>query len=120
MLEWMARMLEEQVKEVRLSARLTASPACIVTDANDMTPALQRMIRAMGQEVPATKGILELNPTHPLVTRLRDAHEQRPEDDSVAGTVELLYGTAVLAEGGELNDPARFARLLADRLERTL
>ena len=112
MLEWMARMLEEQVKEVRLSSRLIASPACIVTDANDMTPALQRMIRAMGQEVPATKGILELNPTHP--------HEQRPEDDSVAGTVELLYGTAVLAEGGELNDPARFARLLADRLERTL
>jgi molecular chaperone HtpG len=120
MLEWMARMLEEQVKEVRLSSRLTASPACIVTDANDMTPALQRMIRAMGQEVPATKGILELNPTHPLVTRLREAHEQRPADDSVAGTVELLYGTAVLAEGGELNDPARFARLLADRLERTL
>ncbi len=120
MLEWMARMLDEEVKEVRLSSRLTASPACIVTDANDMTPALQRMIRAMGQEVPATKGILELNPTHPLVTRLREAHEQRPEDDSVAGTVELLYGTAVLAEGGELSDPARFARLLADRLERTL
>ncbi len=120
MLEWMAKMLEDEVKEVRLSSRLTASPACIVTDSHDMTPALQRMIRAMGQEVPATKGILELNPTHPLVTRLREAQEQRPEDDSVAGTVELLYGTAVLAEGGELNDPARFARLLADRLERTL
>jgi molecular chaperone HtpG len=119
LLEWMGAMLAE-VKEVRLSSRLTTSPACIVTDANDMTPALQRMIRAMGQDVPATKGILELNPTHPLVIRLREAHEQRPEDESVAGTVDLLYGTAVLAEGGELTDPARFARLLADRLERTL
>jgi molecular chaperone HtpG len=120
LLSWMAARLEADVKEVRLSSRLTTSPACIVTDAHDMTPALQRMLRAMGQEVPPTKGILELNPTHPLVIRLRQAHEERPEDDAVTGAVELLYGTAVLAEGGDLPDPARFARLLAERLERTL
>ena len=120
LLAWMAEKLEAEVKEVRLSSRLTTSPACIVTDENDMTPALLRMMRSMGQEMPATKPILELNPTHPLVARLREAHEQRPDDESVAGTVELLLGTAVLAEGGELADPARFARLLADRLERTL
>ncbi len=120
LLSWMAAKLETDVKEVRLSSRLTTSPACIVTDAHDMTPALQRMLRAMGQEVPATKGILELNPSHPLVTRLRQAHAERPEDDALTGTVELLYGTAVLAEGGELSDPARFARLLAERLEHTL
>jgi molecular chaperone HtpG len=54
------------------------------------------------------------------VTGLRQAHEARPDDPALTETVELLYGTAVLAEGGELNEPARFARLLADRLERTL
>jgi molecular chaperone HtpG len=70
--------------------------------------------------MPLAKRILELNPTHPLVTGLRQAHESRPDDEGLAETVELLFGMAVLAEGGELTDPARFARLLADRLERTL
>jgi molecular chaperone HtpG len=78
------------------------------------------MMRAMGQDIPASKRILELNPTHALVTGLRQAHEARSDDPALTETVELLYGTAVLAEGGELTDPARFARLLADRLERTL
>jgi molecular chaperone HtpG len=85
-----------------------------------MTPALQRMLRAMGQEVPPTKLILELNPDHALVKKLREAHAQRPDDASLVDIVELLYGTAVLAEGGDLPDPARFARLLADRLTATL
>jgi molecular chaperone HtpG len=119
-LEWITAKLDDEVKEVRLSTRLTTSPACIVADANDVTPTLARMYKAMGQELPVTKRILELNPTHPLVTGLRQAHETRPDDESLGETVELLFGTAVLAEGGELTDPARFARLLADRLERTL
>jgi molecular chaperone HtpG len=116
----MGQRLEAEVKQVRLSTRLTTSPACIVTDAADMTPALQRMLRAMGQEVPATKGILELNPDHPLVQRLRSVHAERPDDEGLGATVELLLGTAVLAEGGDLSDPSRFARLLADRLADTL
>ena len=120
LLTWMTSQLEAQVKEVRLSSRLTTSPACIVADTHDMTPALARMIKAMGQDLPPTKRIFELNPTHPLVTGLRQAHELRPNDEKLAESVELLFGTAVLAEGGELEDPARFARLLADRLERTL
>jgi molecular chaperone HtpG len=120
LLKWMAGKLEKDVKEVRLSTRLTTSPACVVTDAADMTPALQRMLRAMGQEVPPTKLILELNPDHALVQKLREAHAQRPDDESLVDIVELLYGTALLAEGGDLPDPARFARLLADRLATTL
>jgi molecular chaperone HtpG len=120
LLSWMTGQLDAAVKEVRLSTRLTTSPACIVVDAADMTPALQRMLRAMGQEVPTTKVILEVNPDHPLVQKLREAHAQRPDDEALAGAVELLYGTAVLAEGGDLPDPARFARLLADRLADTL
>jgi molecular chaperone HtpG len=74
----------------------------------------------MGQDGPRTKRILELNPDHPLVTGLRAAHERQSDDAALPETAELLYGTALLAEGGELTDPARFARLLADRLARTL
>lgn len=120
LLTWLTTTLDAEVKEVRLSARLTTSPACLVADEFDLSPTLVRMYRAMGQELPASKRILELNPTHPLVTGLRQAHERRPDDAQLAETAELLYGTAVLAEGGELTDPARFAKLLADRLERTL
>ncbi|MEV4753772.1 molecular chaperone HtpG [Micromonospora sp. NPDC049559] len=120
LLTWLTERLAEQVKEVRLSSRLTSSPACLVGDAQDMTPTLEKLYRAMGQEVPRVKRILELNPGHPLVTGLRKAHEQSTGDPALGETAELLYGTALLAEGGELEDPARFARLLADRLARTI
>jgi molecular chaperone HtpG len=117
---WMTETLADNVKEVRLSSRLTNSPACIVGDADDVTPTLEKMYRAMGQEMPPVKRILELNPTHALVTGLRKAREERKEDASLAETAELLYGMALLAEGGELTDPPRFTRILADRLAQAL
>ncbi|MEH3140841.1 MAG: molecular chaperone HtpG [Mycobacterium kyogaense] len=120
LLSWLKETLDEHVKEVRLSSRLTESPACLITDAFDITPALARLYKASGQDVPVAKRILELNPDHPLVTGLRQAREDRPDDPTVAETAELLYGTALLAEGGALDDPARFADLLAARLARTL
>jgi molecular chaperone HtpG len=120
LLPWLAATLADEVKEVRLSSRLTTSPACIVGDEHDMTPTLEKMYRAMGQDVPHTKRILELNPTHPLVTALKRAHEAGGDDEGVKQTAELLYGMALLAEGGDLKDPARFTRALADRLARTL
>ena len=120
LLGWMSGALADSVKEVRLSTRLTTSPACVVGDANDMTPTLEKMYRAMGQEVPRVKRILELNPAHPLVTGLRKAHEQGTDSTALTETAELLYGMALLAEGGELADPARFTRILADRLARSL
>ncbi|MBX7456299.1 molecular chaperone HtpG [Mycolicibacterium sp. 3033] len=120
LMSWLKETLDEHVKEVRLSSRLTESPACLITDAFDITPALARLYKASGQEVPVAKRILELNPDHPLVTGLRQAHQDRPDDPAVAETAELLYGTALLAEGGALDDPARFADLLAGRLAATL
>ncbi|MFV8320892.1 molecular chaperone HtpG [Mycobacterium sp. 23] len=120
LLTWLKETLSEHVKEVRLSTRLTDSPACLITDAFGITPALARLYQASGQDVPAGKRTLELNPNHPLVTSLRQAHADRPDDTSVAETAELLYGIALLAEGGSLDDPARFAGLLADRLTRTV
>jgi molecular chaperone HtpG len=123
LLTWLQETLDEHVKEVRLSARLTESPACLITDAFGMTPALARMYRASGQELPFGKRILELNPSHPLVTGLQQAQQQGGDEaqlQRLAETAELLYGTALLAEGGALEDPAKFAGLLADRLASTL
>ncbi|MCV7121624.1 molecular chaperone HtpG [Mycobacterium lacus] len=123
LLTWLKETLSEHVKEVRLSTRLTESPACLITDAFGMTPALARIYRASGQEVPVGKRTLELNPNHPLITGLREAHKDSTDDAQkarLAQTAELLYGTALLAEGGALEDPARFAQLLADRLTRTV
>lgn len=126
-LTFLQETLDEDVKEVRLTNRLTTSPACIVGDVYDFTPMLERMYRASGQELPHTKRILELNPTHPLVTGLRDAYAGSKDAEGadaertdLTQTAELLYGTAILAEGGELKDPAQFARILAERLTRTL
>lgn len=116
LLAWLASTLSEDVKEVRLSSRLTTSPACIVGDEHDVTPTLEKMYRAMGQEIPRIKRILELNPTHALVTSLREAHRKDASGPAVAETAELLHGMALLAEGGELSDPARFTRLMAGRL----
>jgi molecular chaperone HtpG len=120
LLTWLKDTLDEHVKEVRLSTRLTSSPACLITDTFGITPQLARMYRASGQEVPVGKRILELNPDHALVTGLRQALADSETKDGLAETAELLYGTALLAEGGALDDPARFAALLADRLARTV
>jgi molecular chaperone HtpG len=120
LLSWLTTTLQADVKEVRLSSRLTTSPACIVGDSHDVTPTLEKMYRAMGQGMPPIKRILELNPTHPLVGGLQKAHAGGTDNTRLAETAELLYGMALLAEGGELSDPSRFIRLLADRLAHTL
>jgi molecular chaperone HtpG len=120
LLAWLTETLSDHVTQVRLSKRLTESPACLITPTFGMTPALARMYRASGQPVPVGKRILELNPKHPLVTGLQQAHKNRGADPSLAETAELLYGTALLAEGDVPEDPAKFAGLLADRLARTV
>ncbi|PVZ03651.1 molecular chaperone HtpG [Actinomycetospora cinnamomea] len=117
LLSWMGTELAEEVKEVRLSSRLTTSPACLVGDPGDLTPTLEKMYRAMGQEPPKVKRILELNPSHPLVTGLRDAQAGGTAEKDVA---ELLYGMALLAEGGDLAEPAAFVNTLAARLQKAL
>ena len=120
LLGWLKEQLAEDVKDVRLSTRLTVSPACVVSDAHDLTPALENMYRAMGQEVPPTKRILELNPAHPLVQGLNQAYQEREDRTELVETAELLHGLAVLAEGGQPKEPARFVKLVAERLEHGL
>ena len=120
LLTWLTETLGEHVKEVRLSTRLTDSPACLITDAFGITPSLARIYRATGQDVPVGKRTLELNPKHPLIIGLQQAHKDRGDDPTNGETAELLYGAALLAEGNAPEDPARFAELLTHRLERTV
>ncbi|WP_274918679.1 molecular chaperone HtpG [Streptomyces sp. WZ-12] len=120
LLGWMKEQLDEDIKDVRLSSRLTVSPACVVSDANDPTAALENMYRAMGQEVPRAKRILELNPAHALVKGLNEAYKEREDRTALTETAELLHGLALLAEGGQPKEPARFVKLMAERLERAL
>jgi molecular chaperone HtpG len=120
LLGWMTEHLGEDVKEVRLSSRLTVSPACVVSDSGELTPALENMYRAMGQEVPSARRILELNPEHQLVKTLNRAYTDQGDRTELTESAELLHALAVLAEGGRPKDPARFVKLVADRLERTV
>ncbi|PIQ43730.1 MAG: molecular chaperone HtpG [Gammaproteobacteria bacterium CG11_big_fil_rev_8_21_14_0_20_46_22] len=99
-------VLGEAVKEVRLTHRLTDSPACVVADENDMNANMQRIMAAMGQAMPEVKPILELNPGHALIKRLRD----EADDARFADLAHILFDQSVLAEGGQLKDPASFVK----------
>lgn len=112
--------LQEQVKDVRLSYRLTESPACLVGEIQDMTPHMRELLRRAGREVPPVKRVLELNPSHPLLARLQERARAERNDPRVKEYAELLHGQAILAEGGELADPAAFSRRLSELMERAL
>ncbi len=105
--------LDEHIKEVRLSGRLTESPACLVLDEHDVSPQLEKMLRMMGQEVPTTKRILELNPKHPLLEKLKALHDKDAATETLKPYAELLYGQALLAEGGQMPDPAALSKHIA-------
>jgi molecular chaperone HtpG len=96
--------LGERVKDVRFTRRLTESPACLVADEHDVSGNLARMLKAAGQRVPDAKPILEINPKHPVVLRLKS--EDKRFDDWVA----VLLDQAILAEGGQLDDPTKFVK----------
>ncbi|MCD4749862.1 MAG: molecular chaperone HtpG [Thermoanaerobaculales bacterium] len=113
LLETLQKHIDEHVKEVRLSSRLTSSPACLVGGEFDMSPQLERLLRQTRQEVPQSKRILELNPEHEILVKLVARFEADTEDVIIAEAADLLYGYALLAEGSELPDPARFSSLLA-------
>jgi molecular chaperone HtpG len=102
--------LGDRVKDVRVTLRLTDSPACLVVDRDAMSGHLQRLLKAAGQKVAATPPILELNPQHPLVQRLQF------EEAKLADWAQLLFEQAQLAEGGQLDDPAAFVRRVNELL----
>ena len=106
--------LKEDVKEVRLSDRLTDSASCLVTDEGDMNPQMERIFAAMNQPVPETKRILELNPNHPVIETMNELFTANKKDSKIADYSELLYDQALLTEGIAVKNPARFAQLISD------
>ena len=108
LIESVKQELGERVKEVRITMRLTDSPACIVADQNDMTPQMERILRSAGQIVPAAKPILEINPKHAMVKLMSNLKNKDPK--KFVDLTNLLLDQAILAEGGQLNDPASFVK----------
>ena len=100
--------LGERVKDVRVTHRLTDSPACLVTGEGDMSANLERLLKAAGQAAPTVKPTLEINPAHTLVTRMN----AESDEDRFADWAHLVFDQALLAEGGQLDDPASFVRRL--------
>ncbi len=103
-------ILGEQVKDVRVTLRLTESPACLVADSHDMSGNLERLLKSAGQKVNHTKPILEINPYHPMIQRLKS------EQTHFADWSHILFDQALLAEGGQLEDPASFVKRINELL----
>ena len=108
LLERIKNSLGDSVKEVRVTLRLTDSPACLVADDHDMGAHYERLLKSAGQNLPASKPILEINPQHPLVLRLK----YDPDDARFNDLAKVLFDQSLLAEGGQLEDPAGFVKRL--------
>ncbi len=104
--------LGDDVSEVRVTHRLTSSPACLVTGENDMSANLERILKSAGQDMPGSKPIFEINPGHPLVLKLKD----EADESRFTELTKVLFDQAMLAEGGQLDDPATFVRRMNELL----
>ena len=112
LLERMRKALEDRAEDVRVTNRLTDSPACIVLNEQDMAMHMQRILKEAGHELPSTKPILEINPDHPIVKKLKSEKSKK----KFADWSSILFDQAMLAEGGQLEDPAGFVAKLNDML----
>jgi molecular chaperone HtpG len=113
-------LLADDVKEVRLSTRLVSSPACLVGEERDLSPHLDEIMRRMGHTIERKKRILELNPKHELIAKLRSQFEADSHGSALKDYARLLYGQALLAEGSPLPDSAAYARLIAELMTTSL
>ncbi len=120
LLEFLKSKLENDVKEVRLSNRLTNSPSCLVSNPSDMTPQMEQLLKAMNQEVPHTKRILEINPNHPIMEKLQTLFQANKDDARLNDYASLLYGQALLSEGSPLPNPAAFSKLVTELMMQSI
>ncbi len=120
LLDFLTKTLDKHIKEVRLSSRLTSSPVCLVGEATDMTPQMEELLKTMGRDIPVVKRILEVNPKHPILEQLQKRFDADKNDPVLAEYAELLYGQALLAEGGQPPDPSKFSKTLTELMTRAL
>ena len=106
------------MSEVQVSARLTDSPVCLVVPEGGINARMERLLRASERDVPAQKRVLEINPDHLLVQRLKAMNESDPGSENFVELVQLLHDQALLIEGSPIADPQRFAKQLTLVLER--
>jgi molecular chaperone HtpG len=112
LLERIKGALGEKVKEVRTTNRLTTSPVCLVVDEYGIDPSLQRLLESMGQPVPHDNPILEINPHHPIISKLRDETDEKRFSD----WAYILFDQSILSMGEKLDDPVNFVKRLNDLL----
>ncbi len=114
LIEKFKKALENKAKDVRLSQRLTDSPACLVADEHDLGGNMERLLKAMGQDAPDSKPILEINAEHPILVNLKD------NNDKVEDWANVLYDQAALSEGAPLNDPSAYVKRVNSLLSENL
>jgi molecular chaperone HtpG len=114
LIEFLGTSLEEKVKEVRFTNRLTESACCLVGDETDMGAHMERLMKAMNQDVPAQKKILELNADHPLVGAFQSLFDKSPDSEQLPEFANMLYDQALLTSGGSIPDPLNFAKRIAN------
>ena len=114
LLSFLKGRLEDRIKDVRLSKRLTDSACCLVADEYGMNANMERILKSMNQPVPESKRLLELNPGHPIMRVLSDIFKENKDDARLGDYAELLYDQALLTEGSPIKDPLRFTRLVSD------
>jgi molecular chaperone HtpG len=112
--------LESKVKEVKASARLKESVACLTGDDHDMSAYMEKILKASGQTTPEVKRVLELNMTHPLMDRIKSVYENDRENAALKDYSQMLFDLAVVAEGGKLDNPARFSRQVGDAMAKAM
>jgi molecular chaperone HtpG len=122
LLDFMKNNLSDDIREVRISERLTSSASCLVSDEKGITPQMEKLLKAMGQEVPDVKKILEINPDHPVIKKMNSLLEEKGKDELLEDFARLLLDQAILSEGGEINDISgfkkRFSRVMDMALDK--
>jgi molecular chaperone HtpG len=113
-ISYIQETLKEKVKEVRLSSRLTESACCLVADEMGLNANMEKILKAMNQDVPEAKRILELNPDHPIMQVMTSMYEKNKEDAKLADYCELLFDQALLTEGSPIKDPLKFTKLVSE------
>lgn len=114
LLELINTRLADKIKEVRFSNRLTNSACCLVADEYGMNANMERIMKAMNQEVPESRRVLELNPDHPILKVMSEMHTKNPDNNRLHDYADLLYDQALLTEGSAIKDPLKFTKLVSE------
>ena len=112
--------LEANVREVKASSRLKDSVSCLTGDANDMSAYMEKLLKASGQSMPAVKRVLEINLAHPLIGKIKTMFESDRDNPALKDYCELLFDLAVIAEGGKLENPSKFSRLVGEAMAKSM